>query len=148
MAGSSVSMSYTLYCCYITEVWCPQQLTWYSTQSHYSHTRSTSPSSSCKSKSGIGISSKTDLVGDNLGINFHKDMLVRQFYWVPTTTCFWRPGKKSFNWAMSWENLFLPYANNKGADQPAHPGSLISTFVVHCLLNIIYLVSIFAISWL
>ena len=22
------------------------------------------------------------------------------------------------NWAMSWENLFLPYANNKGADQP------------------------------
>ena len=25
------------------------------------------------------------------------------------------------NWAMSWENLFMPYANNKGADQPAHP---------------------------
>ena len=24
-----------------------------------------------------------------------------------------------------------PYANNKGADQPAHPRSLISTFVVH-----------------
>ena len=23
--------------------------------------------------------------------------------------------------------------NNKGADQPAHPRSLISTFVVHCL---------------
>ena len=23
-------------------------------------------------------------------------------------------------WAKSWENLFLPYANNKGADQPAH----------------------------
>ena len=26
-----------------------------------------------------------------------------------------------------------PYANNKGADQPAHPCSLISTFVVRCL---------------
>ena len=33
-------------------------------------------------------------------------------------------------WATSWENLFLPYANNKGADQPAHPHSLISAFVV------------------
>ena len=21
-----------------------------------------------------------------------------------------------WNWALSWENLFLPYANNKGAD--------------------------------
>ena len=24
-------------------------------------------------------------------------------------------------WATSWKNLFLPYENNKGADQPAHP---------------------------
>ena len=30
------------------------------------------------------------------------------------------------------KNLFLPYANNKGADQPAHPRSLISAFVVRC----------------
>ena len=37
---------------------------------------------------------------------------------------------------------FLPYANNKGADQPAHPSSLISTFVVRCLDSIISLVSI------
>ena len=29
------------------------------------------------------------------------------------------------------------YANNKGADQPAHSGSLISAFVVHCLDSII-----------
>ena len=28
-----------------------------------------------------------------------------------------------------WENLLMPYANNKGADQPTHPRSLISTFV-------------------
>ena len=33
-------------------------------------------------------------------------------------------------WATSWENLFMPYANNKGADQPAHWCSLISAFVV------------------
>ena len=26
-------------------------------------------------------------------------------------------------WATSWENLFMTYANNKGADQPAHPQS-------------------------
>ena len=30
----------------------------------------------------------------------------------------------------------MPYANNKDADQPAHPGSLISTFVVHSLDSI------------
>ena len=52
-------------------------------------------------------------------------------------------------WATSWENLFMPYANNKNADQPAHrrsqlahPRSLISPFVVHCLDSIILLVSI------
>ena len=30
-----------------------------------------------------------------------------------------------------------PYANNKGADQPAHLRSLISTFVVRCLVSMI-----------
>ena len=35
-----------------------------------------------------------------------------------------------------------PYANNKGADQPSHPCSLISTFVVRFLDSIIPLVSI------
>ena len=34
---------------------------------------------------------------------------------------------------MSWENLVMPYANNKGADQPAHPRGLISAFVVRYL---------------
>ena len=42
----------------------------------------------------------------------------------------------------------MPYANNKGADQPAHPRSLISAFVVRCLDSIIPLVSIFEISCL
>ena len=40
----------------------------------------------------------------------------------------------------------MPYANNKGADQPARPHSLISTFVVLCLDSIIPLVSISEIS--
>ena len=37
----------------------------------------------------------------------------------------------------TWENLFMLYANNKGADQPAHPRSLTSAFVVRCLDDII-----------
>ena len=36
--------------------------------------------------------------------------------------------------------------NNKGADQPTHPPSLISTFVVRCLDGTIPLVSITEIS--
>ena len=38
------------------------------------------------------------------------------------------------------------YANNKGADQNAHPRSLISTFVVRCIDSIISLDSIAEIS--
>ena len=49
-------------------------------------------------------------------------------------------------WATSWENLFMPYANNKGIYQPAHPRSLISTFVARCWDSIIPLVSISEIS--
>ena len=40
----------------------------------------------------------------------------------------------------------MSYANNKGADQPAHPCSLISAFVVRCLDSIISLDSIVEIS--
>ena len=40
----------------------------------------------------------------------------------------------------------MTYANNKGADQPGHPRSLISTFVVRCLDSIMPLVSISEIS--
>ena len=39
----------------------------------------------------------------------------------------------------------VPYANNKGTDQPAHPHSLISTFVIHCLDSITAIVAIFEI---
>ena len=40
----------------------------------------------------------------------------------------------------------MSYANNKGTDQPVHPRSLISAFVVHCLDSIISLDSIAEIS--
>ena len=40
----------------------------------------------------------------------------------------------------------MSYANNNGADQPAHPRSLISSFVVRCLGSIISLDSIAAFS--
>ena len=40
----------------------------------------------------------------------------------------------------------MSYANNKGADQPAHPSSLISAFDVRCLDSIISLDSIAEIS--
>ena len=36
----------------------------------------------------------------------------------------------------------MSYGNNKGADQPAHPRRLISTFVVRCLDSVIPLVFI------
>ena len=42
----------------------------------------------------------------------------------------------------------MPYANKKGADQPVHLHSLISTFVVRCLDSIMSLASIFALTGL
>ena len=60
-----------------------------------------------------------------------------------TLSCF---NDKVYEWVTSWENLFLQYANNKGATQPAHPCSLTSTFVVCCLDSIIPLVFISEIS--
>ena len=47
---------------------------------------------------------------------------------------------------MQKKKLFMPYANNKVADQPAHPRSLISAFVVRCLESIIPLLAIADIS--
>ena len=44
------------------------------------------------------------------------------------------------------KTCLMPYANNKGADQPAHLRSLISTFVVGCLDSIMPLVYISEIS--
>ena len=40
----------------------------------------------------------------------------------------------------------MSYANNKGADKPAHSRSLISAFVVHCLDSVMSRVSVTKIS--
>ena len=40
----------------------------------------------------------------------------------------------------------MPYANNKGADQPLHLRRLISAIAVRCLASIIHLVSVSEIS--
>ena len=40
----------------------------------------------------------------------------------------------------------MSYVNNKGADQTAHPRSLISALVVHCLDSVMSLVSVAEIS--
>ena len=40
----------------------------------------------------------------------------------------------------------MPYKDNKGADQPAHPRSLISTFIVHSLDSIMSVDTMFKIS--
>ena len=40
----------------------------------------------------------------------------------------------------------MPYANNKGADQPVHPRSLIRAFVVRCLDSVMSQVSVTKIS--
>ena len=44
------------------------------------------------------------------------------------------------------KTCLMSYANNKGADQPAHPRSLISAFVVCCLDSVMSLVSVTKIS--
>ena len=54
------------------------------------------------------------------------------------SVCIFEPGHEKM--------CLMSYANNKGADQPAHPRSLISAFVVRCLDSIISLVSIAKIS--
>ena len=60
----------------------------------------------------------------------HCHLTHTQNFYIRTGICY-------NTWVTSWENLFMSYATNKDADQPAHPRSLISTFVVHCLHSII-----------
>ena len=63
-------------------------------------------------------------------------------FFVIEVFVFCLPSSASRIWATSWEILFMPYANNKGADQTAHPRSLNSAFVVRCLDSTIHLVYI------
>ena len=44
------------------------------------------------------------------------------------------------------KTCFMLYANNKDADQPVHPRSMISVFVVRCLDRIIPILAISKIS--
>ena len=44
------------------------------------------------------------------------------------------------------KTCLMPYMNNKGADQPAHPHSLISTFFVRCLDSMICILAISKVS--
>ena len=44
------------------------------------------------------------------------------------------------------KTCLMSYANNKGADQPAHPRSLISAFVVRCLDSVMSVISVSKIS--
>ena len=47
------------------------------------------------------------------------------------------------------KTYFMSYANNKGADQPVNPGSLISTFLnAHSLDSMIPIVAMYEISGL
>ena len=43
----------------------------------------------------------------------------------------------NLKWALMLENLPLVISNSTGADQPAHPRSLISTFAIRALKSII-----------
>ena len=52
------------------------------------------------------------------------------------------PSNKNWNEPGHEKTCLMSYANNKGADEPAHPRSLISTFVVRCLDSVMSLVSV------
>ena len=58
--------------------------------------------------------------------------------WHFVSLCLYEPGHEKM--------CLMSYANNKGADQPAHPRSLISAFSVRCLDSIISLDSMAEIS--
>ena len=62
-------------------------------------------------------------------------------------------GTTALEWSLSksvepghQKTCLMSYANNKGADQPAHPRSLISAFIVRCLDSVMSLVSVTKIS--
>ena len=44
------------------------------------------------------------------------------------------------------KTCLMSYVNNKGADQPAHPRSLISTFVVRCLDSMMCILAVSKVS--
>ena len=63
----------------------------------------------------------------------YRTILIRLYSVMILYFCLFEPGHAKI--------CLMPYANNKGADQPAHPRSLISAFVVRSLDSIISLIS-------
>ena len=67
--------------------------------------------------------------------------VLRQCRRIKVIRCFGRPSKARNGLILTYEPghekmCLMSYANNKGADQPAHPRSLISAFIVRCLISI------------
>ena len=58
-------------------------------------------------------------------------MYESQFYITDITDIF------SISWATSWENLFMPYANNKDADKPVRFLDSIIALVSLCEISIL-----------
>ena len=56
------------------------------------------------------------------------------------------PKNRKKKWAGRVKTCFMSYSNNKDADQPAHPRSLISAFVIPYLDSVMSLVSVTEIS--
>ena len=71
-------------------------------------------------------------------MDFDKNFVYALIYMIPVVTNTYEPGHEKM--------CLMSYENNKGADQPARPRSLISAFVVRCLDSIISLDSIAEIS--
>ena len=65
-------------------------------------------------------------------VEWHPNILLGQSWFIH------KPGREKM--------CLVPYAKNKGEDQPAHPRSLISAFVVRCQDRMIPLVYISEIS--
>ena len=66
--------------------------------------------------------------------------MIDRMFLRPRVDCLVQLAVGCINLAGSCENV--SYVNNKGADQPAHPRSLISTFVVHCLDSMICILAL------
>ena len=98
-------------------------------------------------------------VGYESGINWiwvslhQKHRIIPVFVHVPVRACMFvcvcererKKEKRALRWlhvSRAMRKCVLSVVNNKGADQPAHPRSLISAFLVRCLDSIISLDSI------
>ena len=78
---------------------------------------------------------------------FSNGSVVRKGYGVPDTSYEHSSGRFFLAFEQGHEKTCLmSYVNNKGADQPAHPRSVISAFAFRCLDSVMSLVSVTKIS--